>query len=105
MTRRRLAHAHGNRCQATHWQVARQPQEPQIKHDRSADQDDKPDDVHNLDQRLEPQPLPHRYGYGGCFKPDEPGRSSGLVYQRSSTVWPSMVMRSARISLGSLRLG
>src|ERR671924_1638768 len=85
--------------------MARPPKQADVEHRRRSHQDDEPDDVDDFDHWVKPEPLPHGTGQACAFKPHQPCRSDRLMHQRNSTVLPSMVMRSARISSGSLRLG
>src|SRR5205823_15132713 len=84
-------------------QRAREAEQAQVEHHRRADEHDEPDDVNDLDGRVEPEPSAHGRGDARALEPDEP--RGALVRHRSSVVLPSMMMRSARISFGSVRLG
>ena len=54
---------------------------------------------------VEPEPLPHGHRDAARLQPGEPRRADRLVDHLSSVVFPSIVIRSARISVGSVRFG
>src|SRR5207249_9511868 len=89
---------------ARHRKLPREAEQPQFEHRRAADEDDEADDMQDLDDRIEPERLPHRRRRGGRLEPAGPTDCPGLRH-RSSTVAPSIVMRSARISSALLRWG
>ena len=63
------------------------------------------EDVRDLDDRVEPLGLAHERRQPAGFEVDQEGGADRLVHQRNSIVLPSIVMRSARSSPGSSRLG
>ena len=86
-------------------QAARESQQAQVEHRDTAHQRHETEDVRDLDHRVEPLRLAHERRQPAGFEVDQEGGADRLVHQRSSIVLPSTVMRSARSSPGSLRLG
>src|SRR5262249_20794033 len=85
-------------------ELSRKPEEPQIEHRGAAHEHDEAENMQDLDDRIEPERLAHRRRGTSRLEPGEPAGMAGLC-QRSCTVAPSIVMRSARISSSLVRCG
>jgi hypothetical protein len=89
------------RCRRSRREHAEQAQ----IHDRErASEQSQAEDVADVGRRVEPHRLPDRRAEARLLERDEQ-RGRGLGHQRISTVLPSIVMRSARISSFSAREG
>jgi hypothetical protein len=77
-------------------------EQSQVEHRDRAEQQADADNMHDLDRGIEPQPMPHRLPEAARLERAQ--RAAGRRTHLSSMVLPLIVMRSARISSGLLRL-
>jgi hypothetical protein len=85
--------------------AARNTEQAQVENEHRADEHDEAEDVKDLNDRIEPELAAHRNGKRALFDGREQPCGAGRRHQRSSTVLPFTVMRSARISSGLFRFG
>ena len=51
-----------------------------IEHHRRADEEDEAEDVHDLDDGVQPEPVPHRLGEPAGLERDQPRRADGWMH-------------------------